>query len=285
MVKTAPISEAHQLKCMEVWGGNRAIDSAISAPGLDAYIFSRPHAGDERGGDVHYVSMCMAGCIARFAVADVSGHGASVDGFARTLRSLMRKHINTPDQSRFVRALNDEFVRQSRAGVFATALLASYFAPEQRLIVSNAGHPRPLWRRASTGEWAMLTEEAGANVERPGANLPLGVIEPTEYRQFAVSLERGDFVLIYTDALIEAKNSAGRMLGEQGLVEIARSLDGADAPSFIGALRRGIDEFAEGSEPEDDETLLLLAATGAPPKRPGLGERLGAVGRMLGIGA
>ena len=76
----------HTLQCMEVWSGNAAIRSGISVPGIDAWIVSRPYHGDDRGGDIHYVSMCGAGRITRFAIADVAGHGAAADEFARRLR-------------------------------------------------------------------------------------------------------------------------------------------------------------------------------------------------------
>ncbi|MEO1130126.1 MAG: PP2C family protein-serine/threonine phosphatase [Planctomycetota bacterium] len=280
---TRPATSQHDMRCMEIWGGNRAIDSAISTVGVDAYIYSMPHAGDERGGDVHYVSMCMAGCVARFAVADVSGHGASVDAFARTLRGLMRKHINTPDQSRFVQALNDEFTQQSEAGIFATALLTSYFAPERQLIVSNAGHPRPLWYRAQSNSWAVLTESSDGLLQEHAADLPLGVIEPTDYHQFAVQLHPGDRVLIYTDALTEARSPDGSLLGEAGLFDIVRLLDPSEPTAFLQSVRDALHSHRGGAEPDDDETLMLLASTGAEPRKPSLGERLGAISRMMGL--
>ena len=69
----AESAEKHLLQCMEIWGGNRAVENAVSVHGIDAWVLSEPHGGGERGGDVHYVSMCGAGKISRFALADVSG--------------------------------------------------------------------------------------------------------------------------------------------------------------------------------------------------------------------
>ena len=44
---------SHVMACMEVWGGNRAIDNGVVMPGLDAWVFSLPYrhegiAGDEQ---------------------------------------------------------------------------------------------------------------------------------------------------------------------------------------------------------------------------------------------
>jgi hypothetical protein len=69
---------AHALQCMEVWGGNTAVESGISIPGIDAWVFSQPFHAQASGGDVHYVSMCGMGRIGRFMMADVSGHGTQV---------------------------------------------------------------------------------------------------------------------------------------------------------------------------------------------------------------
>ena len=146
----------HRLECMEIWGGNEAIDDAIAVSGLDAWVISQPHAGDPSGGDIHFVSTCGSGRIARFMIADVAGHGQAVSNVAQKLRKLMRKHITRLDQTRFVRDLNREFLSACESETFATALLTSYYAPTDHLIVCNAGHPAPLWYRSQLGTWHQL---------------------------------------------------------------------------------------------------------------------------------
>jgi len=170
-----PRPAAHALQCMEIWGGNQAHDSGVSVPGIDAWVYSVPHAGGRAGGDIHYVSMCGGGKISRFAVADVSGHGEHVDALAVKLRSLMRRYINTLNQARFARALNEEFGRLAEGGTFATAVLATYYAPKDHLVVVNAGHPSPLWYRSTVGTWQKLVPETARRTDEV-ANLPLGII-------------------------------------------------------------------------------------------------------------
>src|SRR5437899_11480300 len=87
--------DAQHMQCMEVWGGNQAVDSGVVMVGLDAWVFSRPfEQSQEGGGDVYYVSSCATGRITRLLVADVSGHGSAVCDVAGQLRSLMRRNIN-----------------------------------------------------------------------------------------------------------------------------------------------------------------------------------------------
>lgn len=272
----------HRMQCMEIWGGNAAIMDAVSSPGLDAWVYSRPHEGAKLGGDIHYVSMCASGRIARYFVADVSGHGEAVSELAGRLRTLMRKNINTVDQTKFARALNEEFMAASDSGRFATAVLATYWAPTRNLILCNAGHPRPMWYRAATREWSVLDHGADGTVER-AVNLPLGVIEPTDYHQFAIELNPGDLVVFITDGLVEAKDDAGRMLGERGLLEIVRQFDPSKPTELLPGMLDRVVAHQNGRPIDDDVTVVLLHHNGAPVPVYSIGEYAGAVAKMLGL--
>ena len=63
---------------MEIWGGNRAIETSFEAPGLDIYVHSQPFQNSEAGGDIYYLTSCASGRLSRFLLADVSGHGLSL---------------------------------------------------------------------------------------------------------------------------------------------------------------------------------------------------------------
>lgn len=155
-----PDDQDHKMRCLEVWGGNTPVDNGVVMPGLDAWVYSRPHNGSEHGGDVYYVSSCVCGYMTRLLLADVSGHGESAAKEANKLRYLMRKHVNSCDQSAFVSKLNNAFSGVSDGAGFATAVAATYLAVENILIVCNAGQPAPLWYRAKTDTWQQLDLDA-----------------------------------------------------------------------------------------------------------------------------
>lgn len=274
----------HTMQCMEVWGGNIAAESGISVHGIDAWLYSQPFHGESSGGDIHYVSMCGQGRIARFVLADVAGHGAAVNNLALDLRTLMRKHVGTPDQTRFARSLNRAFGRLSRDGIFATAALATYFAPTDELIACLAGHPRPLWYHAASGAWSLLSHEASGGVLST-SDLPLGIIHPTEYHQFAVTLGKGDLVVLYSDGLIETGGPQGRTIGEEGLLALARTIGGADPAAFGRSLIAAVDaEF--GWQPGtrgDDLTVLVLHHNAANPPAMSLLHKARMMAKMLGL--
>lgn len=317
---------------MEVWGGNRAADAGVVMPGLDVWVYSLPYlevhragegdrAGDDAragtsagdaprppgaggslapatvvddrvGGDVHFVSSCGTGRIARMMVADVSGHGPSASSVAIGLRTLMRRFVNYLDQTAFVEALNRSFGEADQGGRFATSVAMTFFAPTARLDVCNAGHPRPLLRRAGSGSWEFLDPSCLAPRGRRGAaapsddggitNLPLGILEPTRYEQFGLELARGDLVLVYTDALVEARAPSGELLGEEGLRRILDGLAAPDPAALIPAILAAIEGWRAGAPPDDDVTLLLLRSNGSARQAPIL-RRLAASVRFLGI--
>ena len=271
------------MQCMEVWGGSQITTRAVEFGGLDAWVYSKPYGNAQHGGDVYYASSCATGRISRLLLADVSGHGDSVAATAADLRTLMRRFVNRLDQTEFVRLLNQQFVELSQEGTFATAIVATFFAPSGRLTVCNAGHPRPLLYRAAQRQWNFLGSDFlgdGPDVKSTPSNIPLGLLEMSEYEQVDVELKSGDCVLSYTDALMESNDAGGHMLGEGGVLRIARLLgDVVEPQQLIESLLREIAERSPEKLSEDDVTVLVVRANGRQP-RYSLGEKLGALVRF-----
>ncbi len=253
------------MQCMEVWGGNAAIDATVDMPGINAWVYARPYKGDAEGGDVHYVSSCGTGRITRLLVADVSGHGTKVARLATSLRDLMRRYVNYLDQSAFVNQLNREFAQVATLGTFATAIVATYFASSRCLVASNAGHPRPLRYAARTREWSILKDKPRPGDDNAPANLPFGIDDIARYDQLKVWLHPGDLIIIYTDSLVEAMDANRRMLSEEGLLGIARTLDPAQPRALITSLIDAVVAHNGGVPPGDDVTILALAPSDTAP--------------------
>jgi phosphoserine phosphatase RsbU/P len=273
------------MQCMEVWGGSQLTRQNVAFGGLDAWVYSKPFGDAQHGGDVYYASSCATGRITRLLLADVAGHGISVAETAADLRTLMRRFVNRLDQTEFVRLLNQQFAALSKGGVFATAVVATFFEPTRRLIVCNAGHPRPLLYRAARQRWDFLghgvPDQPAAKKNAGPSNLPLGMLEISEYDQFDLELEPGDCLLSYTDALMESNDASGDMLGEHGVLRILRLVGGADPSTLIEKLLTEIRERFPANLTEDDVTVLLVRANGLKASYP-LGARLKAMGRFAG---
>lgn len=254
--------QPNQIACMEIWGGNDIAETPVELPGLTGWVHSKPKEPATFGGDVYYLSVCSAGLLSRIVLADVSGHGQKASSTAAALRDLLRKHMNTWDQSELMRDINEAFEQRPGASVqYATAAVLSYYSGTRELIFANAGHPPMLWYRAAKKQWDLLNPET-PHAERYVEGLPLGLISGTDYVQTAVRLERDDLILLYTDGLSEAMNENEEMLGSEGLLDVAQKLPAEDAVAVGKALLEKVRKFRGNRPSNDDLSLLVLKQTG-----------------------
>lgn len=252
-----------RMQCMEVWGGNQSVERSVQTAGLKISVYSRPYAQAVGGGDVYYLSSCASGRITRMLLADVSGHGEMVSQMAIGLRDLMRQNVNYVKQTRFVKAMNQQFTEFSQNGGFATALVGTFFAPTMTYALCNAGHPVPLMFHSAASEWSELKGEAKqSNV---ATDMPLGIMGDVSYGQLDVRLRTGDMVLSFSDAVTESTDADGRQLGQAGVLKLVRELDLREPDEVIPAIVERITSLSDNNLKQDDATLLLCQATGSGP--------------------
>ena len=253
----------HALVCMEVWGGNRSVTRTVELLDLTAWVYSNPAGSQDAGGDIYYLSVCGQAVLSRVILADVSGHGAEVSAPAQVLHALMREHINTWDQTDFVRGLNKSFRGCVASGKYATALVLGVLRDTGETAFTNAGHLPPLWYRSKTATWNWLDEEAcdaggpTLKVACGVEGLPVGLIQGTKYRQTLIQLDPDDILVLYTDGITEAEDASGEMLGRDRLMEWIRAAP-TDGPAAVGQfLLRRLGEFRKENL-IDDETMIAI---------------------------
>jgi phosphoserine phosphatase RsbU/P len=81
------------------------------------WVHSQPLEPATTGGDVYYLAVCDSGLLSRIVLADVKGHGAAAGAIAVTLRKLLRKYMNTADQSALMREISDAFGNENDGSV------------------------------------------------------------------------------------------------------------------------------------------------------------------------
>ncbi len=262
----------HELHCMEIWNGYRFVEKNVTSPGIHAWVFSRPYQGDKQGGDVHYLSLCVGGIVTRIVLADVAGHGDRVSETSKKLRDLLRKFMNAKKQNRLVVELNREFTELETKDGFATAIVATYLSHKSTLLLTNAGHPRPLFYQQSRNSWAFLDEPTTATGQ--GDNFPLGLDRSTSYEHFVIKIEPGDWLLLYTDAYTECCDASDHLLGEAGLLKIVEQIPRTDSVSQFGReLNRLVSEHSTRWLSDDDTTLIAIRFS-AERRQPGVVEKI-----------
>jgi len=253
---------SYRVACTEVWGGNNVADDFVEVPGLRGWVHSRPLEPSTTGGDVYYFSVCDKGLLSRVVLADVKGHGETVGAIAAMLQRLLRKHMNTVDQSVLMREISDAFGGENDGSIrYATAAVLGYHCKTGELVFANAGHPPALWYRASRKTWDWLHERTPYAVATL-AGVPLGLIEGTDYEQTAVQLAEGDLLILYTDGITECENEAGVELGYDGLLELVRELPVAPSMATGQALLSAIQLFQGSARSLDDQSVVVLRQTG-----------------------
>jgi sigma-B regulation protein RsbU (phosphoserine phosphatase) len=245
-----------QLACMEVRGGNRAEVNRVELPGLHAWVSCRPLQPATHGGDLYNMTVCNSGSISRVTIADVAGHGENVSIVAEHLHNALQEYADYLDQSALIRRLSDGFFKGAVAGKYATAVLLSQYAATGALVFTNAGHPPPLWYHAALRKWTFLHDLMPNTMEI--ADLPMGLIPGTPYRQSAVQLEPDDLLLLYTDGVNESEDERGEQLGLDGLLKIAEGLPKISAAAAGEALLAAVARFRGAAPSEDDETVIAL---------------------------
>jgi len=92
-----------------------------------------------------------------------------------------------------------------------------------------------------------------------------GVMEEAPFEEGALSLTAGDRVIVYTDGITERANPAGEEFGPERLGSLVASLPGdLSARQVTERVLRALDEFSQGVEPNDDQTLLVLQMRAGP---------------------
>jgi sigma-B regulation protein RsbU (phosphoserine phosphatase) len=251
------LSISRRLACAETWASNERTASLVELPGVAAWVYSMPAGPGDAGGDVHYVSLCPSCVVSQIALADVSGHGQAVAALGEKLRELMQRYLRALVQVELMRDLN-QAVREELDDVhYATMVAVGWHSRRGLLVVTNAGHPPPLWYRATRQEWRWLETERASERGRP-AGVPLGLLANINYDRTVAKPQSGDLVVLYSDGASEATSPAGDELGRDRLMSIGRGLNPSSAEAFGTQLTSALRAFRGGREPQDDQTIIVL---------------------------
>jgi hypothetical protein len=184
------------------------------------------------------------------AVLDAMGHGLSAALLAAAAlagyRSARRDRRSLDEQARVI----DQVVSGSFSGsAFATGVLAELDVATGRLRYLSAGHPAPL----------LLRDGKVVKELQRGRRLPFG-LGPTQLSVGEEVLQPGDWLVLYTDGITEARDPSGAWFGEARLVEFLRRAAAADQPppETVRRLTRAVLAHQRGVL-QDDASILLAS--------------------------
>jgi sigma-B regulation protein RsbU (phosphoserine phosphatase) len=183
------------------------------------------------------------------AVADVAGKSIPaamlMATFQASLKTLSTTQVALPE---LASNMNRYACGNSQGGLrFTTAFLSEYDPARRTLDYINAGHNNPILRRAS------------GQIERLDVGgLPFGIQPEAKYDFATVTLAPGDWMIIFTDGLVEAENAQQAEYGEARLLTAIEAGKSVEPAEMLKRLMAEVDRFVGNTPQHDDVTCLLL---------------------------
>jgi len=184
-----------------------------------------------------------------FVVADVAGKSIPAAMLMATFQASLRTlAASRAPLGEVVAELNRYACSNSQGGArFTTAFLAELDPVTGNIKYVNAGHNVPILRRSS------------GVIDRPDAGgLPIGVMANATYEVGCTRFESGDWLVIFTDGMIEALNANGDEYGEPELIRLIDRGSGLTPADLLQNLLAALDWFVGSTPQHDDMTCLLL---------------------------
>ncbi len=186
-------------------------------------------------------------------IADVADKGMPAALFMALTRTLMRAAASEERSPADVLArVNDLLVPDAQRGMFVTAVYIVLSLETGEAVYANAGHLPPLILRAEREQLTQLEK----------GEMALGVMEGIQFHNHTVTLEPGDYVILYTDGITEALSAEGTFYGLDRFRRAIYSQSGRSAQGMLDRVIDHIASFVGETPPSDDLTFMVLQRLG-----------------------
>jgi sigma-B regulation protein RsbU (phosphoserine phosphatase) len=201
------------------------------------------------GGDYYDFSYLPNGKI-RIVIGDVMGKGIPAAMLMILTRGVFRSVAEiTQGPGETLAQMNNVMYKDLRSlGSFVTVFCADWDPQTKILTFANAGHNLPLVVR-SPNEVQSLPKTKGVMI---------GGLPNQKYPEEFIQLNDENFVLFYTDGVVEATNDKGEMYREERLKNLLLENFAKEIKGIETAVVDSIQGFTAGVPQRDDITLVLL---------------------------
>ncbi len=198
------------------------------------------------GGDYFDYFDMEGGCFG-FAVGDVAGKGMPAALLATLIQGIVSAQIffNAP-VSATISNVNRTLVQRGLGNRFVTFFFG-VLDPDGTCTYVNAGH-NPPYLLGRDGSMRELTE----------GGMVLGLFADAEYEADTVKLRPGDHLVLFTDGVVEALNTAGEEFGIKRLEELLLANARAATSEILARLQEAVLSFSANAPQHDDITMMIL---------------------------
>lgn len=190
------------------------------------------------------------------AIADVSGKGVPASIIMAICRSVLRSQAaGNPSPADVLQKVNRQIYPDIKEDMFISMAYVILDHARNTILLSRAGHDAPLLYRRAT--------ESVTNVKPPGmvVGIDSGSVFDRITSDFALSLERDDCLLLYTDGVTEALDANGDEFGPDRMIRCVRASAPKGAPAMITHLIDELRSFVGAQPQNDDITLIAIRKT------------------------
>lgn len=206
------------------------------------------HPASRVSGDFYDFIPERGNCL-NFVIADVTDKGLPAALFMALSRSLVRASLETSALlkdaiSRANRLICDDSTISMPVTLFAGQLCLD----DGNLVYVNAGHYPPMVYHAKEQQFTQLTR----------TGMFMGFEEQAEYEQKSISLQSGDFILCYTDGVLDAVNTQNIAYEMERFEQVIRKNLEASPCEFVEAIEKSIHDFTGNTHLNDDLTIMII---------------------------
>ncbi len=214
-------------------------------PEFDVYASMDP--AKEVGGDFYDFFLIDEDHLA-MVIADVSGKGVPAALFMMATKILINDHAlmgGTPAE--ILRRVNKQVCSSNEAEMFVTVWLGILELSTGKLTAANAGHEYPMLNL--NGRYELFKDKHGVAV---------GATEMAKYKDYEITLRKGDSIFVYTDGVAEATDAHNELFGTERTLEALNAFPDALPKEVLKNVRAAVDGFVKEAPQFDDLTMLCF---------------------------
>jgi phosphoserine phosphatase RsbU/P len=182
-------------------------------------------------------------------IADVTDKGAPAAMFMIFTNSIVRASVRADmEPAASLQNANRLICDKSPNAMFVSLVYAAMNSKTGRVTYVNAGHNPPLYYNSAENRISRFAP----------TGMVLGIEPETPYIQKSLLLRPGDFLLFYTDGLIDAINAQNKEFGMDQLEKITFENRTGSAEEIASFLEYALFDHLGGAMPFDDVTLLIV---------------------------
>lgn len=186
---------------------------------------------------------------------DVSGHGVAPALITILTKPVLFRNFKKRSGERvsaIIDATNQDLMDQLEdVNIYITGVLLRM--RENMIEYVNAGHPDLLHFKSSTGKVRVVSDPEGRFKGKP-----LGISSgKSQYSSVRFAISPGDSILMFTDGIIECRNSDGISFGRGRIEQAFSETAGMNAMSALEYLMASIYDFSGCEAASDDMTVIV----------------------------